>query len=143
MLDRLAQAPDVAATGAHHAFHVFVVYPWVGLLGSGSDVPRSVLDSCRIRWGAVVSVEGEIVAVRSQPLTFEGGVLGLGDEQVETVRWTQGRHAFVQEPRPGDWVSLHWDWVCDRLSEDEVAALAERTRRQLGATNAWLAQRHL
>jgi len=30
-----------------HAFHVFVVYPWVGLLGRDSTVPRSVLDTCR------------------------------------------------------------------------------------------------
>ncbi len=141
VLDRLAETPDVAVAGANHAFHVFVVYPWVGLLGSPSDVPRSVLDSCRVRWGRVVSVEGETVAVHSQPLTFDGAALGLGDARVETVRWSQGRYAFVAQPDPGDWVSLHWDWVCDRLGDHEVAALADRTWRQLAATNAWLAAR--
>ena len=56
---------DLATRGAdgqaaaHHGFHVFAVYPWVGLLRTGSDVPRSVLDQCRIRWGTVVGVDGE------------------------------------------------------------------------------------
>ncbi|MDQ4131396.1 MAG: DUF6390 family protein, partial [Actinomycetota bacterium] len=44
----------------HHAFHVFGVYPWVGLLASGrSDLPLHVLDRCRIRWGRVVATEGD------------------------------------------------------------------------------------
>ena len=37
----------------HHAFHVFAIYPWVGLLDRGNDVPRSILDQCRIRTGVV------------------------------------------------------------------------------------------
>ncbi len=63
-LIQLADAPALAGAGPDHAFHVFVVYPWVGLLGSAGDVPRSVLDSCRVRWGTVVSVDGESAVVR-------------------------------------------------------------------------------
>ena len=57
--DRLAAAPGLLTPGPSHAFHVFVVYPWVSLLGSGGDVPRRVLDSCRVRWGTVESVDGD------------------------------------------------------------------------------------
>jgi len=32
---------------AHHSLHVFAVYPWFGLLRTGSNVPLSVLDQCR------------------------------------------------------------------------------------------------
>ena len=139
--ERIAQTPDVAAAGASHAFHVFVVYPWVGLLGSASDVPRSVLDRCRVRWGTVEWVHGESAGVRSRPLTWDGTELGLGDDRMETCCWTKGRHAFVRQLRPGDQVSLHWDWVCDRVSDDQVAELADRTQRQLTSTNTWLASR--
>ena len=52
----------------HHSFHVFHVYPWVGLLGHGRGEPLEVLDRCRIRWGEVVSVEQDTVIVRSRPL---------------------------------------------------------------------------
>lgn len=55
----------------HHSFHVFGVYPWVGLLGDDrkADKALEVLDRCRIRWGQVVSATGDQVLVRSQPLT--------------------------------------------------------------------------
>ncbi len=145
VFERLAQCPDLLTdgAGANHTFHVFVVYPWVGLLraGGGSDVPRSVLDSCRVRWGTVESVHGESATVRSQPLTWDGASLGLGAERVETCSWTRGRHAFVRELEAGDQVSLHWDWVCDRLDSAAVDGLAARTLRQLAVTNAWLTTR--
>ena len=75
--DRLAEAPGLAAAGAGHIFHVFVVYPWVGMLGGGSDVPRSILDSCRVRWGTVESVAGESAEIRFQPLIWDAGGLRL------------------------------------------------------------------
>ncbi|MBA2508439.1 MAG: hypothetical protein H0V32_07030 [Nocardioidaceae bacterium] len=141
--ERLADTPDAltAGAGASHGFHVFVVYPWVGLLGPGSDVPRSVLDSCRVRWGTVESVGDEKARVVSRPLTWDGTSLGLGAERAETCRWTRGRHAFVRELKPGHQVALHWDWICDRLDDPSVAELTDRTQRQLTSTNAWLAQR--
>lgn len=139
--ERLAQTPAVAVAGANHVFHVFVVYPWVGLLGSDSDVPQSVLETCRVRWGVVHAVGSETAAVRSRPLTYADGLLALGDERVEAVRWSQGRYAFVDGLQAGDQVSLHWDWICDRLTDDDVAALADRTERQLASTNDWLAIR--
>jgi hypothetical protein len=38
----------------NHAFHVFCVYPWVGLLRQGfADHALEVIDRCRIRWGTV------------------------------------------------------------------------------------------
>ncbi|MDQ2738880.1 MAG: DUF6390 family protein, partial [Actinomycetota bacterium] len=50
---------------AHHSYHVFAVYPWVGLLrqGRGAEVALSVLQQCRIRWGEVVAVHDERVTV--------------------------------------------------------------------------------
>jgi hypothetical protein len=43
--------------------------------------------------------------------------------------------------RPGEVVSLHWDWVCDRLTATQESELAGRTARQLDAVNGWLAGR--
>ncbi|HEV7870650.1 MAG TPA: DUF6390 family protein [Modestobacter sp.] len=125
-----------------HAFHVFVVYPWVGLLGSAGDVPRAVLDSCRVRWGTVVAVDGESAVVRSPPLSWDGAALGLGAEELVCCRWAQDEQAFVADLRPGDQVSLHWNWICERLDDQQVAVLSGRTGQQLRLTNEWLARRH-
>ncbi len=135
LLARVAPSPDVVA---HHGFHVFAVYPWVGLLSRGGDVPRSVLDSCRIRWGTVVSVLGERVQVHSRPLTWDGSRLGLGPGQVESVRWsTQGR-SLDAAPAPGEVVSMHWNWICERLTATQADALEQATGHVLALANAML-----
>lgn len=38
---------------------------------------------------------------------------------------------FVTGLRPGDWVSLRWDCVCDRLSQPQLLALRRFTDRHL------------
>lgn len=80
----------------HHSFHVFVTYPWVGLLTeSHRGEPLHILDQCRIRWGQVTSVQGDQAIVRSRPS------LGMGSSS----RWPSpgwSRRRF----RSGDWDSL-------------------------------------
>src|SRR5581483_513219 len=73
---------DAIGAGAqpHHCFHVFVVYPWVGLLRSGVvDEPLHVLDQCRTSLATVRSVEGDEATVLARPLLWESGALQLGE----------------------------------------------------------------
>ncbi|HEV2886522.1 MAG TPA: DUF6390 family protein [Jatrophihabitans sp.] len=123
-----------------HGFHVFGVYPWSRLLGAASGQPLHVLDSCRIRWGQVRSVEAEHVVVESQRLAWDGCQLALAPPAEERVRLSVGGRGFVEAPRPGEWLALHWDWVCDRLTPAEQAELRHWTGWQLEATNARLAR---
>ncbi len=119
-----------------HSFHVFAVYPWLGLLRAGTNAPAmEVLDRCRIRWGRVESVIGDSVVVTSRPLVFDGSRLALGAEQPEVVRCSIEGTGFVTDLIPGDVVSLHWDWVCDRLEPAQVRALRHYTDKQLAAVN--------
>lgn len=129
--------PEAAAT---HGFHVLGIYPWSRLLTTASDQPLKVLDNCRIRWGQVLAVEQEHVVVRSRRLTWDGCQLGLSAAAEERVRLRVDGRSFVDAPKPGEWLALHWDWVCDRLSADERAELQKRTGWQLRATNARLAR---
>jgi Family of unknown function (DUF6390) len=126
-----------ASALAHHSFHVFAVYPWVSLLPAGKPggVPLSVLDRCRIRWGTVVGPDGDRVLVRSSPLTWDGKELALGEERVESVRWSAPGFQRPDAPEPGQMVSGHWDWICDRLTEAQAAQLSARSAQQLDAAN--------
>ena len=132
----LAEAIPVGAV-PHHSFHVFGVYPWVGLLRDvrRSDHPLRVLDQCRIRWGRVVAVQGDEVVVRSRPLTWDGRKLELGAPRLETAAHASAGVGFLTDLQVGDWVSLHWEWVCDRVSQRQLAALRSYTLRQLAITN--------
>lgn len=126
----------------HHSFHVFGVYPWVGLLSEDriADKALEVLDRCRVRWGKVQSVTGDQVLVRSRPLTWDGRQLQLGDPRTETARVSVDGSGFVDGLTAGDWVSLHWDWVCDRLGPRQLADLRRYSARQLQITNHELPQ---
>ncbi|MDQ6658886.1 MAG: DUF6390 family protein [Actinomycetota bacterium] len=120
----------------HHSFHVFVVYPWVGVLRrTGEAKALEVLDRCRIRWGRVEAVDGDVARVQYEPLTWNGTAFGLGAPRSETARIAAGGRSLLDPPRPGEWVALHWDWVCDRLDPDQLRALKKYTARQLAITN--------
>jgi hypothetical protein len=127
--DSIAAAISSGAV-PHHCFHVFCVYPWSGMLREGRTEPSlQVLDSCRISWGRVATVEPVVILRRS--LTWDGRALALGSP----VSCKVGS-GFVTGLRPGDWVSLHWSRVCDRLSASQLRALRRYTARHLRLANA-------
>ncbi len=131
----LAEAIPAGAV-PNHAFHVFGIYPWVGLLQTGrADTPLEQLEKCRIRWGQVVSTDGDQVTVLSRPVTYDGTDIGLGERRLETVRRSVDGLGFLDAFRQGDWVSMHWGWVCDRLSRRQLRLLQRYTMRQFEITN--------
>ncbi|HEX2495755.1 MAG TPA: DUF6390 family protein [Gaiellaceae bacterium] len=139
---RAGRAWDLLATAIpeggvpHHDFHVFGVYPWVGLLRSGDATePLRVLESCRITPGRVLEIEGDRATVAAQPLVWDGRALRLGTPALRRADWRRDGLGFLHELRPGDWVSLHWDWVCDRLTPRQAAWLRAYTRRMLALAN--------
>ena len=152
LLDRIAAAGAgrywthlkpalIAEAMPTHAFHVFGVYPWTRLLTADDPGPAlHVLDSCRIRWARVSSVEAGRATVRGRHLTWDGRALGLGQEVEESVRLTEDGRAFVTDLSPGDWLAVHWDLACERLTVDELWQLRRWTDWQLAATNGRLAR---
>jgi Family of unknown function (DUF6390) len=130
--------PGVVAAGAvpHHCFHVFAVYPWLGLLRGGAvEEPLRVLDQCRTTPALVLAVDDGAADVLAEPLLWDDGRLRLGEPQPRRVRWSDGARAFVR-PKPGDLVSLHWDFACDVLTTGAAARLGGVTRRLLAAVNS-------
>lgn len=134
--------PDLLAEASPtHGFHVFGVYPWSRLLAGGSpEQPLHVLDKCRIRWGQIVKVDGADVVVTTRRLTWNGCRLGLGAAAPERLRYAVDGCGFVANPQQGEWLALHWDSVCDRLDDLQLAYLRRWTARQLRLTNARLAR---
>jgi hypothetical protein len=112
----------------HHGFHVFGVYPWLGLLRAGLRGPAlEVLDRCRIGWGRVQARAGERTVVRTRPLTWDGTRLGLGPPVPRVVTGGVGV--------PGNWVSLHWERSCEVLTPARLVALRRSTAHQLAVSN--------
>lgn len=131
----LRDAPLGDAT-PHHNLHVFVVYPWVGLLRLGDAAePLRILDRCRIRWGTVQEIDGAHARIIGRAMQFDGSELSLGTPTTEIATLTQHGHGLAGTVQPGDTVALHWDWVCERLTHRQVAELARQTHRALDLAN--------
>jgi hypothetical protein len=131
----LATKPEAGAVPVH-AFHVLDVFPRLGLLRSGeTDRALEIMDSCRIRWGRVLERDGDWLVVSAVPLEMVEGRLRLGPPRVERIRgWSDGA-GFVEDAGPGDVVSIHWDWACERLDARRLAALRDSTVHELELAN--------
>lgn len=125
-----------AGAGPVHAFHVLDVFPRVGLLrGEQVDDLMRVVDSCRIRWGRVLSVDDGWLVVAAPALELVDGKLAIGAAREEKVeRWVDGI-GFVDDVAPGEVVSVHWGWACDRLTPRQLANLVRWTQHQLEIAN--------
>lgn len=128
--------PEAAPT---HGFHVFGVYPWTRLLTDLPEHALQVLDNCRIRWGQVIAVDGDYIVVSSAHLLWDGQAIGMAEPTPERVRCTTDGVGFVADPAEGDWLALHWESVCERLSVDALGRLRDGTAWQLAVTNERLA----
>ena len=117
---------------AHHNFHVFAVYPWVGMLRAGyAEEPLRVLNSCRVRWGTVLEVDGAGGAHGAQQSTVLGRARAApGRPADERVRGGPRLAVGV-----GDRVALHWDWLCDVLDARRLGHLRHYTTTQLELVN--------
>lgn len=119
---------------AHHSFQVLVTYPWLGLLDRPGGHAIRILDRCRIRWGQVQSVSDASIAVDSQPLTYADGRLSLGSSiREDGLVVVQGSEDAPLAP--GDWVAMHWEWVCDRLASRQLEDLQRYSADQLAMVN--------
>ncbi len=128
----LGKAP--AGARPHHNFHVFDVHSRVGQLENTLET----MDQCRVSWGKVVRVDGPELVVERAPLALAEGKLVLGPPQtLRAVRQIEGR-GFADAAAPGEWVSLHWGWVCEVLTPRQQANLVRFTRNHIRLANQTL-----
>jgi len=119
-----------------HAFHVLEIFPRIGLLRGGRVDPMvETIDACRIRWGRVREVAGDRLVVDARRLELIDGRLRLGAARTEEAMAWRGPDALLDGVIPGDWVSLHWGWACDRLRPTALARLAAWTDAAVRSAN--------
>ena len=126
----LGKAP--AGARPHHNFHVFDIHSRVGEV----EHTLETMDQCRISSGKVLAVEGAELVVERQPLILVEGKLALGPPQRDAGGPAgRMRTALPMPPPPGDWVALHWGWVCEVITPHQAGHLAHYTRYHLALAN--------
>jgi hypothetical protein len=128
----LGKAP--AGAHPHHSFHVLDVYSRVSDLGPS----LATIDNCRISWGQVLGIAGSELIVRREPVVLHEGKLKLGAAETQRVLRQLDGKGFADGAQIGDWVSMHWGWVCEVLTATEHASLEHATRYHLALANQTL-----
>lgn len=120
----------------HHGYHVLVTYPWIDVVAAGQPSALGLLDSCRVGWGTLVSVQSDTAEVATCPMVIVDGLIQMGEEVVRRLRRIdRPDNAAIQ---PGDLVTVHWDNLCDRLSPVQADALRCRTATVIDLVNRCL-----
>lgn len=125
----------IAGSRPIHAFHVFEVFPRAGLMRGDTAPILETIDSCRVRWGRLLTADGDQVVVSAPRLELVDGMLRIGPERPETVTGWYDASGLLGGARPGDAISLHWGWACDRLSGPQLQRLETWTAAALRITN--------
>ncbi|MDG6907026.1 MAG: hypothetical protein JRN20_14735 [Nitrososphaerota archaeon] len=97
-----------------------------------------VMDNCRISWGEVLNVEKDSLLVKYRPLQLVDGLVALTKKSVKKkVKYDQTVPPF-ENVSPGDFVSIHWNFACEVLSEAQVDNIRKYTQRDASSTNFFL-----
>jgi len=123
----------VLGAKAHHNFHVLSIWKQPDKIDSLQVL--SSMDLCRISWGKVKRVNQADLKVEYQPLVLKNDRLDLGNHILEKVSYRIGDKGFIKKPKKGDWISMHWGFACEVLSDWQVANLKKYTLENIDLAN--------
>ncbi|HLD11700.1 MAG TPA: DUF6390 family protein [Patescibacteria group bacterium] len=114
----------------HHSFHVLNVF-----LRTGHHAVAHTLltmDSCLIGWGKVQSSKNRVLTVETQQLSYKDSQLFFQDRVIKNLAIPISSDDSFQ---PGEYVSYHWNSVCERVNEGQVRNLKKYTLWHLQLAN--------
>lgn len=112
-----------AGVWPHHSFHVL----FLGSVTDTVEIRGKAIDLCRIAWGQVKGVSGDKLTVVYKPLVIKPKPR-LGAMVKKEISYEPN---FGVKIKAGDWVSFHWDFVCDKLDKNQVKNLEKYTLHNL------------
>jgi len=106
----------------NHAFHVLNFMTRTG----HKAIPQTVetMDQCRISWGTVLP-GGKVT---TQKLVYQRGRLRL----VSAIKEYKN---LTKEFNPGDLVTTHWGWICEKINRQQIKNLENYTNLALRLAN--------
>jgi len=121
---------DTIVSGVpQHNFHVMNIF-----LRTGHEmVPHTIstIDNCRISWGRITGSQKNEnhYIVNTHRLTYINNKLSLGSAEDIVVT------SIATEPKIGDWVSIHWGYICAVLSLRQLTFLKKYTALAVATAN--------
>ncbi len=104
----------------HHTFYVLGMYSRRTPQAGNEEKLLKLMDSCRISWGKVVKVTEKTLIVERTPLVISGGKLSFGTKPVRKEVAYDCEIRPFPDVKEGDWVSLHWNFACEKLTKSQL-----------------------
>lgn len=122
----------------HHAFHVFNVFRRTN--HNLSFHILKTMDECRIGWGRIKNKNEKLkiknLIVETKLLTKTGDKLKLGQPVLKEIKVDYQGKQFINSFKVGDWVSFHWGFFCDILTDQQVKNLEFYTQKAIDFFNS-------
>jgi len=123
----------------HHSWHVLNISRQTGQYSM--DYVLKTIEKCRIGWGRIKEIKKQstglvsTVIITHKPIEISDNKFVLGNEIDQEVWLEFNKQSFVDQIKIGDFVSVHWDWVCDFLTKEQVVNLNKWTIHNLNLVN--------
>jgi hypothetical protein len=134
------------AAPPHHTFYVLSTYAG-STAANGADLGNEkerkvaeLMDNCRISWAKVKQVRRNQLRVEYRPVVIVGNRLSLAAPRQKNVQYNPEVRPFGSV-KPGDVVSVHWNYACDVLGRRQVQNLSKYTDVDLALVNGFLAKK--
>lgn len=102
----------------HHSYHVLNIYKRTGHLDINHTV--ETMDACIINWGEIVKINIGTIVIQSKPLRIIDNKLAF-DKPIMRKIITQGdKDLLFSKLKINDWVSYHWGYFCQKLSNNQL-----------------------
>jgi len=111
----------------HHNFHVFSVWRRTGSVKTPQTL--ATMDACRISCGQITGISPVSLTAKTKPLAADrNGRIKESDFFVEReiLNYFEG-NILLKNLKIGDYISLHWGCVCEKLTKNQVANLQKYT----------------
>lgn len=105
----------------HHSFNVLFV--GVGQVTASVRYSLKNINNCLIRWGTVRNCSERVIEIDTMYLKKEREVI----RKVHRIESIPSNDSFVQKPRHGATVALHWGTICRTLTKVQEKQLDHYT----------------
>jgi len=104
----------------YHNFHVYQV---------AVLAPAKLRDVCRISWGQIMEIKGDVIIVKYQPIIKVKNRFCFGEEKKKEISWD--KTILPENLKIDDYISIHWKHAIERLSKKRLANLIKYTELSL------------
>ena len=122
-----------AGAHPHHSFHVLNIPKRTGYYPVEHTL--ETINECLILPAKVLKIKLGKLEVKYRPLIFKDNKLAFGDFSNKDIHFEFDNKKFIRNIKIGEYVSMHWSWACDKLSELQVMNLDRWNRYSVRLAN--------